>query len=327
MTGSVLVTGSNGFLGPYVSGALRRRGLRVRGAVLRGTLPSSEVDEVLVITGLDDVRGLAAAAAGVSAVVHLAARVHIMRDAAADPLAAFRRVNVEGTGAVLEAAAAAGAQRFVFVSSVKAVGEATTLPWCDDETPLPVDPYGISKLEAERLVCERSPGLGIEPVVLRLPMAYGAGVKGNMLRLLRLVDRGAPLPFGALRNRRSLVFAGNVAWAIGQALVAAGVAGHTFFLSDGEDLSTPELVRRIARALGRPARLMPIPPVLFAAAGLAGNAVARLGPFPLTSAVVRRVTGSLAVDASGFVRVAGAMPFSVDEGLAETARWFRSLRA
>jgi len=327
VTGPVLVTGSNGFLGSYVCGALRRRGLRVQGTVLDGTLPPSEVDQASPISGLDDVRGLTAAAAGASAVVHLAARVHVMRDSAADPLAVFRRVNVEGTRAVLDAAAAAGVRRFVFVSSVKAVGEATTAPWRDDETPKPVDPYGISKLEAERLVLETSSRLGVEPVVLRLPMAYGAGVKGNMLRLLRLVDRRVPLPFGAFRNRRSLVFAGNVAWAIGQALVTAGVAGRTFFLSDGEDLSTPELVRRIASAFGRPARLMSIPPALFAAAGLAGDALARLGPFPLTSAVVRRLTGSLAVDASGFARVAGVMPFSVDEGLAETTRWFRGARA
>jgi nucleoside-diphosphate-sugar epimerase len=299
----------------------------VRGTVLSGTLPPSDVDEALTITGLDDVRGLAAAAAGASAIVHLAARVHVMRDRAADPLADYRRVNVEGTRAVLEAAATTGVRRFVFVSSVKAVGEATEVPWSDDETPAPVDPYGISKLEAERLALETSPGLGVETVVLRLPLAYGAGVRGNMLRLLQLVDRGVPLPFGGLANRRSLVFAGNVAWAIGQVLATAGIAGRTFFLSDGEDLSTPELIRRIAMALGRPARLVSIRPALFAAAGLVGDALARFGPFPLSSAVARRLTGSLLVDASGFARVAGAMPFSVDEGLAETARWFRGARA
>jgi len=290
-------------------------------------MPPTEVDESAPIAGLDDTAGLAAAVAGASAVVHLAARVHVMHDTAADPLAAFRRVNVVGTQAVLDAAAQAGVRRFVFLSSVKAVGDTGTAPWRDDVMPAPVDPYGVSKLEAERLVQELAGRMGMEAVVLRLPMVYGAGVKGNMLRLIRLVDSGVPLPLGALRNRRSLVFAGNAAWAVAEALTSAGVAGRTFFISDGEDLSGAELVRRIARALGRSARLVPFPSELLSAAGRVGDLLARLGPFPLTSAAVRRLTGSLTVDASGFARFAGAMPFSVDQGLAETAAWFRGARA
>lgn len=324
MPGSILVTGANGFLGPYVCRALRQDGFQVRGAVRANAKRTVGFDEVSVIADLDDRRGLEAATAGTSAVVHLAARVHVMRDNAADPLAVFRKVNVEGTRTVLDAAARAGVKRFVFISSVKTVGEGNTAPWTDDVVPAPVDPYGISKLEAEHLVIERSPELGIESVILRLPMVYGAGVKGNMARLLRLVDRGVWLPFGAIHNRRSLAYAGNVAWAISQALVAPAAVGRTFFISDGEDLSTPELIRRIARALGKPPRLIPIPPALFAAAGSMGDVLAQVAPFPLTSAAVQRLTTSLSVDASGFARVAGPMPASVDEGLADTARWYRS---
>jgi nucleoside-diphosphate-sugar epimerase len=192
--------------------------------------------------------------------------------------------------------------------------------------PAPVDPYGMSKLEAERLVLGASARQGVEGVVLRLPLAYGAGVKGNMLRLFQLVDRGVPIPLGAVRNRRSMVFAGNVAWAIAEAITSPEVMGRTFFISDGDDLSSPELVQRIARALGRPSRLVPVPLALFAVAGRVGDVLAGLGPFPLSSAAVRRLTGSLTVDASGFALVAGPMPFSVDEGLAETAAWFRGAR-
>ena len=318
----VLVTGANGFLGGYVRAELLRRGMQVRGAARVGAAPVAGF-EAFPIGGLEDASGLAAACEGCSAVVHLAARVHVMHDRSADPLAAFRAVNVAGTRTVLRAAAAAGARRFVFVSSVKAVGESNSSPWRDDVLPSPVDPYGISKVEAERLVLGAAGALGLPTVVLRLPLAYGAGMRGNMLQLFRLVSRGVPLPVAAVRNRRSMIFAGNVAWAIAELVAGWAVHGAAFFLSDGEDLSTPELIRRIARALGRRARLVWVPVPVLAAAGRAGDLLSRAVPVPLTSEVVERLAGSLSVDASRFASAVGRMPHTVDQGLAETAAWFR----
>jgi UDP-glucose 4-epimerase len=182
-----------------------------------------------------------------------------MHDRAADPLAAFREVNVDGTRAVLQAARAAGVARFVFVSSTKAVGEVTERPWTEAEPPRPVDPYGVSKLEGERVVRELAGEAGLHAPILRLPLAYGAGAKGNILRLFEAVDRGAPLPFALVRNRRSLLFAGNFVAAVDAVLTSPAAASETFFASDGDDLSTPDLIRLIGSALGRRPRLLPVP--------------------------------------------------------------------
>jgi nucleoside-diphosphate-sugar epimerase len=278
--------------------------------------------------GLHDREGMRRALAGVDAVVHLAARVHVMRDAAADPLAEFRRVNVDGTRALLEEAIQAGARRFLYASSVKALGEGGDAVLTDDTPPAPADPYGISKVEAETVVRELADAAGVHAPILRFPLVYGPGVRANFLKLLQLVDRGIPLPFGLVRNRRSMVYVENAAAAVVAALESPAAARESFLVSDGEDLSTPELVRRIARALGRPARLIPIPPALFAAGGRVGDLLARALPFPLTSAAVHRLLGSLAVDSSRLARLTGfAPPFTVDQGLAATAAWYRGRTA
>lgn len=321
--GTTLVTGASGFLGRQVAAHLRSRGHRVRGLVRPDGAAPTEGVEPAPAEGLHDRAGIARAVAGADTVVHLAARVHVMRDGAADPLAEFRRVNVEGTRVLLDEAVRAGVRRFLFVSSVKAVGEGGETPWTDDTPPAPVDPYGISKLEAERLVRETADGAGVHAPVLRLPLVYGPGVRANFLRLMETVYRGVPLPFGAVRNRRSLAFSGNVAAAVEAALDSPAAARETFLFSDGEDLSTPELVRAIATALGKPARLVPVPPALFRAGGRVGDVLARAVPFPLTSAAVDRLLGSLAVDSSRFRRVTGFRPpFTVAEGMRRTADWF-----
>ena len=321
--GITLVTGASGFLGRHVAAHLLARGHRVRGLVRPGGAAPAEGVEAVAAEGLHDRAGIARAVRGADTVVHLAARVHVMRDAAADPLAEFRRVNVEGTRTVLEEAIRAGARRFLFVSSVKALGEGGERPWTDDTPPAPVDPYGISKLEAERLVRQGADAAGVHAPVLRLPLVYGPGVRANFLRLMEMVHRGVPLPFGAVRNRRSLAFSGNVAAAVQAALESPAAGRETFLFSDGEDLSTPELVRAIAASLGKPARLVPVPPALFRAGGRMGDVLARALPFPLTSAAVDRLLGSLAVDSSRFRRVTGfRAPFTVAEGMRRTADWF-----
>jgi nucleoside-diphosphate-sugar epimerase len=274
---------------------------------------------------LSDVDAVTRACEGVTTVVHLAARVHVMRDRSADPLAEFRRENVEATRRLMQAAAIAGVRRVLFVSSVKAVGESSERPWTDDVTPAPRDPYGQSKLEAEHVVRTIADAAGVDAPILRLPLVYGPGMRANMLRLFQLVDRGVPLPVGAVRNRRSLLYVENVAAAILAALRSPAASRETFFVSDGEDVSTPELVERVARALDRRARLLPIAPKLFRYVGRVGDALSAVLPFPVTTAAVDRLLGSLAVDSTRLRLVTGfAPPVSLDEGLRRTAAWYRA---
>lgn len=324
---TVLVTGATGFVGGHVCGALLQRGVAVRGAVWSDGLAPAPGVEPVSLRDLADREGLRRALAGVDAVVHLAARVHIMDDREANPLQAYRSVNVQGTGAVLEEAIAAGVGRFVLFSSVKAVGESSDVPLTEATAPAPVDPYGISKLEAEVLVRRLATAHGVHAPILRLPLCYGPGMKGNMLRLFSVVDRGLPLPLGGISNHRSLVFVGNVADAVLSVLETAEAATETFFVSDGQDLSTPDLVRAIARSLGRRARLVPVPPFVFRLAGRAGDMAARFRPMGVSSAAVDRLLGSLTVDSSKLTRVTGLRPrHRVEDGLGATAAWFRASR-
>jgi nucleoside-diphosphate-sugar epimerase len=318
-----LVTGSNGFVGSVLCRALGEAGLQVRGIGRRDAGPqTAEIDYYR--GDLLDAAALRPALAGADTVVHLAARVHVMRDAAQDPLREFRRVNVEGTRTLLEEASRAGVTRFVFASTVKAVGEASTVPMTVETPPRPVDPYGVSKLEAEELIRATAERRTLRATILRLPLLYGPRMKGNMLSLFRLVERGVPLPLGLVRNRRSMAFVGNAAAAVLAVLGSPSASSQTFFVSDGRDLSTPELIRLIAGALGREARLLPIPPLLFRVAGRAGDMVSGLRPTPLTSAAVDRLLGSLTVDSSAITRALGfSPPYSVEEGLRLTAEWFR----
>lgn len=315
---TVLVTGASGFLGRHVCDALVRRGVAVRGLVRRAD--ASLAPGVASVTGdLEDLASLRSVAAGVEGVIHLAAHVH---GSSADP-AAVRRVNTDATVALLEAAAAAGARDFLFASSVKAVGESSVDPWNESTAPAPADWYGRSKLEAERRIHAAAERHGIHAPVLRLPLVYGPGMKANALQLFKLVDRGVPLPFGSVHNRRSLLFTGNmVAAAI--AAIESPQGNDTFFVSDDDDVSTPMLVTGIARALGRPVRLVPVPVGLLRAGALVGDVLSWAFPFRLTSAALDRLVGSLAVDCSRLKARTGYIPLhSVAEGLRITAQWYR----
>ena len=310
----VLITGANGFVGRALGRELLRRGRRVRAAVRRDAgLPDG--CEVRVVGDLGPDTDWSAALEGVDAVAHLAARVHVMRERAADPLAAFRRTNVEGTLRLARSAAAAGVRRLVFLSSVKVLGEATPDgPFTDSSPVNPQDPYGASKREAETGLFELAARSGMEVAILRPPLVYGPGVKGNFLSLLRLIDRGVPLPLAAIDNRRSLLYLGNLVDAVDLCLSHDGAAGRTFLIRDGEDLSSAELVRRLAAALGRRARLFSLPEGVLR---LAANCIGR-------RAAAQRLLGSLTVDDR---RIRSELdwqpPFTVDQGLAETAIWWR----
>ena len=238
-----------------------------------------------------------------------------MRERAADPLAAFRRTNVEGTLRLARAAAEAGTERFVFLSSVKVLGEATPdRPFTDSSPPDPRDPYGVSKWEAEKALSEIAGRFKMGVVILRPPLVYEPGVKGNFRSLMRLVDRGVPSPLGSIANRRSLLCLGNLVDAIERCLAHRAAAGRTYLIHDGEDLSTADLLRRLAAALGRKAPPFSVPEaVLKLAAGCLGR-----------KAEAGRLLGSLMVDDRPLrVELGWKPPFTVEQGLAETAKWYR----
>jgi nucleoside-diphosphate-sugar epimerase len=309
---NVLVTGANGFVGRCLCRVLRESGMRVRGAV-RSAIETVDSDPVVVgDIGADT--PWRSALDGIDAVVHLAARVHVMRDTALDPQAAFDAVNLHGTTHLAQQARAAGVKRFVFVSSAKVHGESTTArPYTEDQAPQPQDPYAISKWAAEQAL----PGIAgsdMKLAILRPPLVYGPHVRGNFLALLKAVQRGWPLPLGAIDNRRSLLYVDNLADAILRCVTHPAAAGATFLISDRQDLSTPELVRALAASLEVRARLIDLPPgILRAAATLIGR-----------RAAVERLTGSLQLDTSRIAASLGwSPPFSISAGLHATARWYR----
>jgi nucleoside-diphosphate-sugar epimerase len=323
----VLVTGATGFVGSELCASLAALGLEVR-AMVRRPVPAPG-DRITVVTAaLDDEPALRGAVEGIDAVVHLAARAHVLRDNAADPAAAYRRVNVEGTRLLAERAADAGVRTFVLASTVKVMGESSTARWTEAMPPAPEEPYGESKLSAEGILRELAKDRGLHVPILRLPLVYGPGVKGNMLRLFTQVARGLPFPLGAVRNQRSLLYLGNLCAAIPMILEPSPATDRVFFLSDGRDLSTPELIRLIAAALGKPARLLPVPSGLFRLAGRLGDLIDRRRPFPVTSQTVQRLLGSLTVDSTAFSKATGyRAPYTVEEGLRATAEWYLARRA
>lgn len=312
---NLLVTGASGFIGSRVCADAVERGIRVLGAVRRpdAVLPSG-VQRILM-KDMSDPACLAPGLEGVDAVIHLAARVHVMRERTDDPLAAFRAVNVEGTRGLVRAAVTAGVQRFVYVSSVKVHGEGRPDAYAPSDPLRAEDPYGQSKAEAEAVL--RSEGVGMVRAVVRPPLTYGPGVGGNFRRLLRWTDRASrwPLPLGGIPNRRSLVFVGNLSDALLHLATAPDrnrVAG-TWLVSDGEDLSTSELVARLGRAAGRPVRLVHCPRALIrVAARLTGRATE-----------VDRLLGSLTVDTAGLRGTGWSPRYTVDHGLRETVEWWR----
>ena len=311
----VLVTGANGFAGQALCVQLRRQGVQVRRAVRQIAPGERRSDDDAVVGEIGPDTQWRAALDGVEAVVHLAARAHVMQDAVRGSLEDYRRVNVQGTRQLALEATSAGVRRMVFLSSVKVNGETTHRPFSEQDAPHPTDAYGISKWEAEQAFKEVAQEKGIEWVILRPPLVYGPGVRANFLKLMRAVDRGVPLPVGALQNQRSLLYLGNLIDAIQVSLSHPNAANQVFLLSDGEDISTPDLVRRLAAALHVRPRLLPAPPQLVR---LAGWVMGRL-------ASTERLTRSLQVDSSRIRAELGWVPpFSLDQGLVETANWYRN---
>ena len=306
-----LVTGGNGFVGDAVW--RRLNAMSSVQAVRSVRRADAFTDAGAVIVGdLCAQTDWSIALAGVDAVVHAAARVHVMAETTTNPVDEFRRVNVQGTLSLARQAAAAGVRRFVFVSSIKVNGEATQPghPFTPDDVPAPLDDYGVSKMEAENGLREIAGQTGMELVIIRPPLVYGAGVKANFAAMMRWLRRGIPLPLGAIHNQRSLVALDNLVDLIVTCLTHPAAANQTFLVSDGEDVSTSELLRRMGRAMGRPARLIPVPASwLKLAAAMVGK-----------PDVAQRLCGSLQVDIEKTRRLLGwTPPLSLDEGLRRAA--------
>ncbi len=303
----VLVTGANGFVGRALCAEAVARGMAVRGITRASDdLPISV--ENFAVGGIDGNTDWQDVLTGCEVVVHLAARVHVMADTAANPLEEFRRVNVQGTLNLAWQAAAAGVRRFLFVSSIKVNGEATQSGsrFTADDAPAPLDAYGVSKMETEQGLREIARQTGMEVVIIRPPLVYGPGVEANFADMVRWLKRGVPLPLGAINNQRSLVALGNLVDLLVTCITHPAAANQAFLVSDGEDVSTTALLRRMGQALGCSARLVPVPASwLKLAATMVGK-----------TDVAQRLCGSLQVDIEKTRRLLGwTPPISLDEGL------------
>jgi nucleoside-diphosphate-sugar epimerase len=304
----VLLTGANGFVGRAVLQAMKSRGLQAR-AVYRSIASVNGASDSVIVPSLDGPVDWSQALQGIDVIIHAAARAHVMREETLDPLAEYRRVNVQGTMNLARQAAAIGVRRFVFISSIKVNGEETLpgRPFTADDTPAPEDAYGVSKAEAEfelRLLAEIT---GMQVTIIRPPLIYGPGVKGNFSSLIRWVRWRVPLPLGGvIQNRRSLVGLNNLVDLILVCVDHQKAANQTFLVSDGEDLSTTELLRKIGKALGKPTRLLWIPTgVLAFMARLLGRKI-----------ISQRLLGSLQVDIHKSCDMLDWKPsVTVDEGL------------
>jgi len=305
---TILSTGSNGFVGRAVCLDLSHRKFILRNSFRYLVSYEGKHSSAIGVGGIGPLTDWFEALNRVYCVVHLAAQVHITRDCVADPIAAFREVNVEGTLNLARQAAAAGVKRFVFISSVKVNGESTSpgRAFTEADAPNPQDAYGQSKYEAEQGLRLLSADTGMEVVIIRPPLVYGPGVKANFAALVRVIQRGWPLPLGSVHNQRSLVALDNLVDFIITCITHPQAANHTFLVSDGQDLSTTELVRGIAQAAGVSVRLLPVPVwALQAGATLLGRDDA-----------VQRLCGNLQVDMSKARSLLGWVPpVSVEEGL------------
>lgn len=310
----ILVTGANGFVGRVLCRRLEDADFSVTAAWRGNGSPPDAAARAIEVPSIGPQDDFGTLFDGCRAVVHLAARVHVMRENAAAELETYRRTNVGGTLNLARQAASAGVRRFIFLSTAKVLGEEGDLGGRGDELACPEGPYSMTKFEAEQGLKGICAETGMELVVLRPPLVYGPGVRANFLRLLRAIDGGWPLPLGAVRNRRSMIYVGNLADAIVRCIDHVAANGRTYLVSDGEDLSSPELVRRLARELGRPPRLLSVPvPWLRVAARLLGK-----------GRELDRLAGSLYFDATEISTELGwSPPVKLDAALADTVRWYR----
>jgi nucleoside-diphosphate-sugar epimerase len=311
-----LIVGASGFVGQVLCKELATQGRIFRAAVRSGKYSHQDA-EVAKIGSIDGKTDWSAALRDIDVVIHLAGRAHVMRENSDDPISEYRKVNLHGTANLAEQAALAGVKRLVYASSIKVNGERTGFESKFTETdPVnPQDPYGISKNEAELALRQIASRTNLEIVIVRPPLIYGSGVKGNFVQMLKVLAKGIPLPLASVCNRRSMVYVENLVDALIACATHPAAAGQTYLVSDGEDISTPDLLHRLGEAMGYPARLFPCPtPLLKLAGRMTGK-----------SNQVDRLLGSLQVD-SGKIRreLNWTPPFTLQQGLQATAEWYRN---
>ena len=310
----ILVTGANGFVGRKLVAHLTRSNDEVVRCVRSARTDNFESGlKTFVVGDINNETDWRISLKGVDSIVHLAGRVHILHDSVRNPLGKFRRINVDGTINLARQSVAAGVKRFIFISSIKVNGEFSCLgePFTADAFSSPTDPYAVSKFEAENSLFEIAEETGLEVVIIRPPLIYGADVKANFFRMMQYLSQGIPLPFGAIYNKRSFVALGNLVDLIETCLDHPAAANEVFLVSDGEDLSTTELLKRLGLALGKPARLLPVPQWLLEIG------LKMLGKGDMA----QRLCCSLHVDIYKTRRLLGWSPLiCVDEALVKTAR-------
>ena len=311
---SALLTGSTGFVGSALLSELKKlHDFRVVSAVRSAVVSAS--DDVVVVGNIDGTTDYSSALNGVDVVVHSAARAHVMRDEVADPLAEYRKVNVEGTLNLAKQAVAAGVKRFVFISTIGVHGLNSSRPFKETDTEAPHDAYAISKYEAEQGLRKLATEIGLEVVIIRPPLVYGGAAPGNFRSLINLASKSVPLPFGAVNNHSSMVYVGNLVSFIISCIQHPAAANQTFLVSDGEDVSLRNLVTYIRLCLGLSTRLLPVPVGLFK---LAGALTGKRG-------VVDRLVGDLQVDSSkARTLLEWVPPFTVSQGIEATVADFMS---
>ncbi len=311
-----LVTGATGFIGRTLLLELVRRGYDTYCAVRSGSRVGGLPGRVIEVGDIGYETDWDHALDNVSYVIHLGARVHVMRETAGDGLSAFREVNLEGTVQLARSAARKGIRRLVYVSSIGVNGSCTEdRPFTEASMPAPYSPYTVSKHEAEQSLFEIADQTGLEVVIVRPPLVYGPANPGNFLRLLKLVQCGLPLPLGSVKNLRSMIYLGNVVDALIACAQHPGAAGGTYLVSDDRDVSTPQLIRDLAHLMNRPVRLLSVPPTLLRLAGRISGKTSE----------VNRLVGSLVIDSSKIRKeLEWSPPFSAEQGLAETVAWFKA---
>ena len=287
----ILITGQNGFIGKALFDLLKQQGHQVRGTVRN----ENKIEEGLDIIAVGDISSTtdwSTALKDIETVIHLANRAHVLNDQVSDPLTIFREVNVAGTIHLAKQALESKVKRFIFISSIKVNGEKTDEhSFSVEDRPNPQDPYAISKLEAENALREISAQSTMEIVIIRPPLVYGQGVKGNFKRLSRLVELGIPLPFASIKNKRSLISLENLVQLLSKAIIDPTVANQTLLVSDSKDLSAPQLIKKIAKSIGKPTRLFPFPVKLLKI----------LGKLTGQSKAISRLTENLQIDGISYL--------------------------
>ena len=314
----IAVTGANGFIGAALTHKLCEKGYDVRGIVRskERSLNRNSRLEIFAVGEINSDTNWGDALKGIDVVIHLASRVHKLIDVSINPLADYRGVNTGGTQKLAEMSAQAGTRRLLFISTIKVNGEKTIgAAFTENHTASPQDPYAISKWEAEQALHNISDSTGLEIVILRLPLIYGQGVKANFLRLLDIVNKNIPLPLSMVNNKRSMIYIGNLIDVIIRCIEHPDAANQTFLVSDGQDVSTPDLIKMIAGAMGKKARLFPCPaPFLKVIGKVIGK-----------SDEIERLTDSLQIDTAKIRRELNwTPPFTLEQGLRVTADWFMS---